>query len=302
MNMNIWILALTIVIGCICYVLLKGQDSPLFIFAIWSVIIVELFILFRRLVCTEHNKSAVAIISLFLLWICFLITILYYHERSDNKSYAYFAELISKHISTGRSSKSYVFTYNLRSADTSFIENVIVESERYNKSDDYKYVLIDNTFWSKMIGKNLSENDTALYKNPILFKNKFDIELGNDSYEYAKFAPYNVYHNFGLSLVFVGWKSNTACVEIIFFDGGTKFINLSLEKESVKQDTFLVYSNINPNFSDGWHICSDSLCTPENIAKVDSAGYGYLFRGKIYSAAETEKYWNIIEQYKLRNH
>ena len=29
-------------------------------------------------------------------------------------------------------------------------------------------------------------------------------------------------------------------------------------------------------------------------------GYGYIFRGKIYSAAETEKYWNIIEQYQLR--
>ncbi|MBQ3616986.1 MAG: hypothetical protein II939_02325 [Bacteroidales bacterium] len=38
----------------------------------------------------------------------------------------------------------------------------------------------------------------------------------------------------------------------------------------------------------------------ENIVKIDSAGYGYLFRGKIYSAAETETYWDIIEQYKLR--
>ena len=27
-------------------------------------------------------------------------------------------------------------------------------------------------------------------------------------------------------------------------------------------------------------------------------GYGYIFRGKIYSKYETEQYWNIIDQYK----
>jgi len=65
-------------------------------------------------------------------------------------------------------------------------------------------------------------------------------------------------------------------------------------------DTFLVYSNINPKFFDGWHVCHDSLCTPENFSKISEGGYGYIFRGRIYSKDETEKYWNIIEQYKLR--
>lgn len=72
----------------------------------------------------------------------------------------------------------------------------------------------------------------------------------------------------------------------------TKTVRIILYLKKNEKDTFLVYSNPNHEFYDGWHICPGSR-SKTNIAKIDSIGYGYLFRDKIYSAVEIENYWKI---------
>ena len=148
-----------------------------------------------------------------------------------------------------------------------------------------------------IIEDNPSELDLEKYKYPVKTINK-NYELGNDSYEYARYERDIAYKNYGFNIVQIAYPTTPNILYVTKLTGDKYYI----KKDNNETDLYLAYSNINPDFYDGWHICPDSLCTTENIAKVDSAGYGYLFRGKIYSAAETEKYWDIIEQYKLRNH
>ncbi len=134
--------------------------------------------------------------------------------------------------------------------------------------------------------------DIEKYNYPVTVINR-DFELGNDSYEYAKYERDIAYKYYGLNIVQIATSYDNNTIVFTKLNGEKDFIS----KKNNPTDTFLVYSNINPEFYDGWHIHSHST---KNIAKVKESGYGYLFRGKIYSAAETEKYWNIIEQYKLR--
>ncbi|MDD6002418.1 MAG: hypothetical protein PUC50_09565 [Bacteroidales bacterium] len=138
----------------------------------------------------------------------------------------------------------------------------------------------------------VSAKDIEKYKYPVKIINK-EVELGNDSYEYAKYERDIAYKYYGLNIVQIATSYDNNTIVFTKLNGEKDFIS----KKNNPTDTFLVYSNINPEFYDGWHIHSHST---KNIAKVKESGYGYLFRGKIYSAAETEKYWNIIEQYKLR--
>ena len=143
----------------------------------------------------------------------------------------------------------------------------------------------------------VSDYEFEKYKYPVKTINR-NVELGNDSYEYAKYERDIAYKYYGLNIVQIAYPTTPNILYVTKLTGDKYYI----KQDNNETDLYLAYSNINPDFYDGWHICHDSLCTPENISKVDSAGYGYIFRGKIYSAAETEKYWNIIEQYKLRNH
>ncbi|MBO7599077.1 MAG: hypothetical protein J6T70_18745 [Bacteroidales bacterium] len=147
----------------------------------------------------------------------------------------------------------------------------------------------------------VSTQDIEKYKYPVKIINK-EVELGNDSYEYAKYERDIAYKYYGLNIVLKAHRGEYGFASVYFFNQGTKTIGVTEEMKKYPENDFLVYSNINPDFFDGWHLCPDSICTQEIISNIDSAGYGYLFRGKIYSAAETEKYWNIIEQYKLRTH
>lgn len=148
---------------------------------------------------------------------------------------------------------------------------------------------------SSIANGNPTKGDLEKYTFPVPSNSTF-VDLGNDSYEYAKYERDIAYKNFGLNIVQVAKSFDS---NIIYFTklNGEKFY---IKEPNGGNDTFLVYSNINPKFFDGWHICNDSLCTPENFTKIEEDGYGYIFRGKIYSKDETEKCWNIIEQYKLR--
>ena len=152
----------------------------------------------------------------------------------------------------------------------------------------------NNQGW--IISDKPSTIDFEKYKYPVSCISK-EIEIGNDSYEYAKYSPDVAYNSFGLNIVLTASTYDSSYVS--FYDLKNKIQYIGRNKSNL--DTILVYSNINPEFYTGWHICPDSLCTSENYDKVLEGGYGYLFRGKIYSKEETEKYWNIIEQYKLRN-
>lgn len=173
--------------------------------------------------------------------------------------------------------------YPIRDSSRS-IKSIIYVTEKYSDfyKDDY-----------------VSAQDIEKYKYPVKIINK-EVELGNDSYEYAKYERDIAYKHYGLNIVFKAHKGEYGFASVYFFNQGTKTIGVTEEMKEYPKNDFLVYSNINPDFFDGWHLCPDNICTPEIISDIDSVGYGYIFRGKIYSAAETEKYWNIIEQYKLR--
>lgn len=169
----------------------------------------------------------------------------------------------------------------------------IVRTKPVDKQKYYIITVIDKLGYLTIT--NPSKKDLEKYKFPVSIVDE-DYELGNDSYEYAKYERDIAYNNFGLNIVQI---ANTLS------DDAISFVKLNGMSEAIKHktkgaDTFLVYSNINPKFFDGWHVCPESLCTSENFSKIEEGGYGYIFRGKIYSKEETEKYWNIIEQYKLR--
>ena len=171
------------------------------------------------------------------------------------------------------------------------------DASDYRIARDLQYAVVSPD--GKVLEEKVDFERIKKYTNSVLYGRLKYVETGNNSYEYAKYERDIAFKNFGFNLVFTTVDVGDL-LEMSWFNRGSKYLKKTSDLKEYKQDTFLVYSNINPDFYNGWHICPDSLCTTENIAKVDSAGYGYLFRGKIYSAAETEKYWNIIEQYKLR--
>lgn len=187
----------------------------------------------------------------------------------------------------------YLYYYYKDNNDVEQVAEIKVDKEIFNSSrfDTLQVAIITSAYFQKTQPNSF---DIKKHIHPVLFATK-EVELGNDSYEYAIYEPMRAYENFGLNIVY---KSQRTDAKYIYFYDILK--NEQKIEDNTIRDTFLVYSNINPKYFDGWHICSEKITTPENIAKIDSAGYGYLFRGKIYSAAETEKYWNIIEQYKLR--
>ncbi len=215
--------------------------------------------------------------------------------ENNRQGYYILGRYKSKNYSTSHTKGGhyyYVYTYSFNEKiDSAYIE---VSKEVFNSVvDTMDRVIMRGTHsFYKM---NLSAYDIEKYSYPVKFACNAEEELGNDSYEYAIYEPMRAYDNFGLNIVY---KSHKTDAKYIYFYDILK--NEQKIEDNTIRDTFLVYSNINPKYFDGWHICSEKITTPENIAKIDSAGYGYLFRGKIYSAAETEKYWNIIEQYKLR--
>lgn len=149
----------------------------------------------------------------------------------------------------------------------------------------------------RIVKRGLDNIDREKYCFPVIYGLGNDYEIGNDSYEYARFDPIREYDNFGLNVVYLSSKDDDN-INISWKTIPGK--SMKMQAPAGIQDTFLVYSNINSKFFDGWHVCPDSISTPENFAKIEEGGYGYIFRGKIYSKEETEKYWNIIEQYKLR--
>ncbi|MCQ2976124.1 MAG: hypothetical protein MJ211_15090, partial [Bacteroidales bacterium] len=100
--------------------------------------------------------------------------------------------------------------------------------------------------------------------------------------------------NFGLNVVV---KSSKVDENYIYYYN-LKGEYLKTKRNDLQQDSFLIYSNINPKFFDGWHVLSKSDTDSVAFSKVSEGGYGYIFRGKVYSKYETEQYWNIIDQYK----
>lgn len=236
--------------------------------------------------------SVVLLILISLIWL--LNTIIWERSSAEpNNIKCYYGEKINQRKSGGRV-VSFDFIYNCFDQDSIFQKNCDVTATTfYSKDIQYNKVLLSDESYISRIG--LLSIDKEKYRYHSLFHYGYK-ELGNDSYEYALFEPFIVYEHYGINIVYSSIKQQNDSIIWTTILGNQNGFVVSNDY----RDTFLVYSNINPNFSDGWHICPDSLCTPENIAKIDSSGYGYLFRGKIYSAAETEKYWNIINQYKKR--
>ncbi len=237
------------------------------------------------------NCSIIAII-----FVSFAITILCWLDpiKKSNIRDCYYGVFEGTSTEHGRSTYYYM-KYRCLGADTIFERRVEVDLDTYKSKDDsVKRVLISG---KQILKWNATETDSLKSIYPMKTREGGFCEIGNNSYEYARFEPNREYDNFGFNVVYLSFREDDN-------------INISWETVIGKsqkmqapagiRDTFLVYSNINPKFFDGWHVCPDSISTPENFAKIEEGGYGYIFRGKIYSKEETEKYWNIIEQYKLR--
>ena len=261
----------------------------------WSVFFVLLWILIATININGYianNKYLKYVIVMVMLANGIYSIHLFFHRNDLEFGFNCIGYLDHYSYKPRSSSYDYYIQYYDQSNFLQLIK-IVVPSIKKDETDLFIIYVKGND--GAIIKKAPSPFDLEKYKYPVYSISK-NIEVGNDSYEYAKYSPDIAYNSFGLTIVL---KATTYDSKFIsFYDLNHKFQYLS--KERSDKDTFLVYSNINPDFNDGWHICADSLCTPENIAKIDSAGYGYLFRGKIYSKEETEKYWNIIEQYKLR--
>ncbi|MBR4265099.1 MAG: hypothetical protein IKQ46_03495 [Bacteroidales bacterium] len=238
-----------------------------------------------------YSSKISSIMFVFLVIICSFLIIFYYLVRNQSvysfKCIGYFNYDIYAH---------YHYNYNLFYYDENQVcHNVSIVENQPNKENNVCFIIYVNGEDNQIVNQQPTSIDLEKYKYPVPCISK-NIEVGNDSYEYAKYSPDIAYNSFGLNIVLTASTYDSSYIS--FYDLKNKIQYIGRNKSNL--DTILVYSNINPEFYTGWHICPDSLCTSENYDKVLEGGYGYLFRGKIYSKEETEKYWNIIEQYKLR--
>lgn len=167
---------------------------------------------------------------------------------------------------------------------------ISVNEYTYKSIDGTEFIIVENNRGTFTYEWNPTKFELVKYSNAVYFRD--DEEIGNDSYEYALCEHDITYKNFGFNIVQIATPIDNETIVVTKLNGEKDYIH----KKNNTTDTFLVYSNINPEFYDGWHICPGTR-SKKNIAKIDSSGYGYLFRGKIYSAAETEKNWNLIEKY-----
>ncbi len=284
------------ILGCVLTLFLHVNPNTLSL----SLIIMWLF--FAALYIYEHNdfiyKKSIFdnmfILYLIIIIVCGIGVIEYYCQRVKSNEgivcvgYAY---------NSMQESRSHCMVYYMYYYDKNLKLNK-VKVNGYSQHIDFNtnvVISLGGPRGNYIKTANPTWNDLEKYKYPVNFIMD-SVELGNDSYEYAKYERDIAYNNFGLNIVQIANTLN---------DDEISFMKLNGISETIKcrnngTDTFLVYSNINPKFFDGWHVCPDSISTPENFAKIEEGGYGYIFRGKIYSKEETEKYWNIIEQYKLR--
>lgn len=283
---------------------LFGMRTSYYEFIIPFIMLITYVLLFKVLNSDDFNENEIGNLFYFFVFFTFFLVIHIYVARVNtvlNEGYLVIATYNGKTHTTDKRSCRFVYDYKDINGEMqrAFID---VTNEKYDRN---KYPTRDSSGIIKSI-LYVTEKDCHLYKDdyvstkdiekfkyPVTVINR-DIELGNDSYEYAKYERDIAYKYYGLNIVQIATSYDNNTIVFTKLNGEKDFIS----KKNNPTDTFLVYSNINPDFYDGWHIHSHST---KNIAKVKESGYGYLFRGKIYSAAETEKYWNIIEQYKLRN-
>jgi hypothetical protein len=237
--------------------------------------------------------------SKYIVIMIMLINILYsiYYFINTNSS-MYWIKCIGYYKGCGLKSYSYSYYYDVVYYDYKNTRHCISDPHRepYRGKIGDCFLIFAQNDHGRIISTKPTLIDLEKYKYPVPCISK-NIEVGNDSYEYAKYSPDIAYNSFGLNIVLKASTYDSSYIS--FYDLKNKIQYIGRNKSNM--DTILVYFNINPEFYTGWHICPDSLCTSENYDKVLEGGYGYLFRGKIYSKEETEKYWNIIEQYKLRN-
>ncbi len=280
----------------ICEIVILNASDNTIALIIWSIVSCCLIFLFVR-------KRIDNNLSLF----CFLFLIVMMnvglYEQYDKKSVTdkendysvVVGQFVRKDYVAYKSGTDYYAYYKLFGNHS--IEKIPITKDEYYNTD-FEGLSLISIHPNLIVKRNINEVDKIKYSFPVKYNIKLDtIEIGNNSYEYFISNPFTSYLNFGVNVVFGAVANDhTLSIHSDLLHKEVEFPHFDI----ILRDSLFIYSNINPDFYDGWHICPDSLCTPENIAKVDSSGYGYLFRGKIYSAAETEKYWNIIEQYKLR--
>ena len=269
-------------------------------FLILVILLITYFLLFKVFNFTEFNKKEMnKYLHLFVGYTFLLYLHIVGAQQTTVYTEGYFV-VASYYGKTGSRTNRFIYNYIDVRGD---LQRAFINVS-YDKYCSTMYPEQDQSGIIKSI-IYITENDCYIHKEkptvkdiekfnyPVTVINR-DIELGNDSYEYAKYERDIAYKYYGLNIVQIATSYDNNTIVFTKLNGEKDFIS----KKNNPTDTFLVYSNINPDFYDGWHIHSHST---KNIAKVKESGYGYLFRGKIYSAAETEKYWNIIEQYKLRN-
>lgn len=285
-----------IILAIFEFAILNGNNN-LLLLIIWSIVSCAFIYFYIRKRIT-NNFSLFCF--LFLIVIMNVGLCVKYDDNSlTNKEFDYsvvVGQFVSKDYIAYKSGTDYYAYFKILGTHSQ--EKIPITKEEYYNTNFEGYSLISIHPY-KIIKKNINEVDRIKNLYPVKYSTKLDTqEIGNNSYEYFISNPFTSYLHFGTNIVF--WaevKDHTLSIHSDILNKEVEFSHFDI----ILRDSSFIYSNINPDFFDGWHLCPDSIYTIENIAKVKESGYGYLFRGKIYSAAETEKYWNIIEQYKLRN-
>lgn len=229
------------------------------------------------------------------LWFCLLGSwISFFDFGGKNIVTCYYGEMQKQYSSKIlRYSRNYYNHYNCFNNDSCFEIVSNVSKEQYVDSLNNAVLVSSN---GHILKNGLYSTGKQKYKYPVIFQRGY-VEIGNDSYEFARYSPNIVYDNYGFNLVYIAIRINNNTFAGTTINGTI----IEIDAPHNNNDTILVYSNINPRFFDGWHICNDSLLTTNNISTINEDGYGFIFGGSIYAKGETEKYWNIVEQYKLRN-
>lgn len=128
----------------------------------------------------------------------------------------------------------------------------------------------------------------------------------HDSFEDYMKNPYEFYSMNGLTLIIAGRYCEDDFVEftvvddrIILSDRYGK--NFKLFKSIPKDGYAFAVKNISPTLNFDWSICKENIDEVEALREIGKAGYGYLFRGKVYSKDTVESYWDILDL-NMRNY
>lgn len=284
-NINSYFATLLICLSVFWFVLFPIPDIKEYVvYAMLVLVIISFIFVFYKYSVPQYRFQFIPMVVLIIMM---LFSIFSYDFISVSSNYySYYGKLIEKK----ESDNSYYLVYECKAKDNNFIKTIEVSKEQYFDTTLIQAVILkdDGTVLKWGINQSLANKYTYGVLN---FESVFS-EIGNNTFDYARYEPNVVFSNYGFNIVFFAEKVDDNHLQVHFFNGIDKSIDINTDYN----DDILVYCNINPDYFDGWHICDKSLIS--NLDKIKEDKYGYLFGGQIYFKDAVEEHWNIVEEYK----